>query len=119
MKKFLITSVLTLCILTGLSAQQKQLRTYQYHPEINKKSISGTITKITSSTLGKHELKWFHLGDIVIHVWGKDIKREMAVGKVFTFNGVQRLIGVRRHMEEAINPQLLGLTNAPSDNNNR
>lgn len=99
MKNFLIIFLLTTLISTGVNAQQKNKRTFQYAPGVNKKSISGVVTKLTSSTLGDQKLIWVHIGDTVIHVWDKDLKKEMEVGKAFTFNGIQKLVGVKKHIE--------------------
>lgn len=97
MKKYLFTSVLILVFLCSAYAQKKQ--TFQYSPGVNKKSITGTITKIKNSTLGDQKLTWLYVGDTIIHVWEKDLSKEMSVGKMFTFKGVQKLVGVKKHLE--------------------
>ena len=91
--------LLTILILTNVIAQQKNKRTFQYAPGINKKSISGVITQVTNSKLGDQKLTWVHIGDTVIHVWDKDLKKEMQVGKTVTFNGIQKLVGVKKHFD--------------------
>lgn len=91
--------LLALSVLGSVYAQQKKKYTLQYTPNINKKSVSGVITKITNSTIGNQKLFWFHLGDTVVHVWEKDLTKEMAVGNTFSFHGIQRLVGVKKHIE--------------------
>lgn len=98
MKKHLIIFCFLLCLFSSLKAQQKHILTYQYSPNINKKCISGTITKISNSTLDGVKLTWIHIGDTVIHVWDKDLNREMELGKAVKFSGIQRLTGVRKYI---------------------
>lgn len=99
MKNNLIIFCFLLCLFSKVKAQQKHFYTYQYSPNINKKSISGTITKISNSTLDGVKLTWIHIGDTVIHVWDKDLKKEMQQGKIFSFNGIQKLTGVKKHLK--------------------
>ena len=98
MKKIIAIVSLTILTLTNVNAQQKNKRTFQYTPGINKRSVSGLITNLTSSKLDGQKLTWIHIGDTVVHVWSKDLKKEMEVGKTFTFNGIQKLVGVKKHL---------------------
>ena len=100
MKKYLFTGVLTLLVLSSVYAQKKQKQTFQYSPGRNKKAISGVITEVKSTYMGDQKLSWVFIGDTVIHVWDKDMKKEIAVGKMFTFNGIQKLAGVKKYLEK-------------------
>lgn len=98
MKKYLLAFCLLFCSVYAAKAQQKHISTFQYSPNINKKFISGTITKISNSLLDGQKLTWIHIGDTVIHVWDKDLKKEMELGRSFTFSGVQKLTGVKKYI---------------------
>jgi hypothetical protein len=98
MKRYQIPFCFLLCFVSNVKAQQKHFYTFQYTPSINQRSISGKISAITNSMLSDQKLTWFHIGDTVIHVWDKDLKKEMELGKIYTFNGIQKLTGVKKHL---------------------
>ncbi|WAC41287.1 hypothetical protein [Pedobacter sp. SL55] len=95
MRTIYLAILLILLVSAELSAQNK-VKTFQYTPGINNRTITGTITKITCSNYAKKKLNWVYLGDTILHIWGKDLTKKIAVGQQCSFVGVQRLTGVRK-----------------------
>lgn len=95
-KKTLLIAVLILACSHLTNAQDisnKNLVKYQYLPNSGaKKAITAKIESIFKTKLGDTELHWAKLsGDTIIHIWPKDMDKNIAVGNTYTFKGVKRL----------------------------
>jgi|GEM_PF-1516736 len=95
-KKTLLVAGLILACSQLTNAQDisnKNLVKFQYLPDKkHKKNIIGKIENIFKTKFGNTELHWVKLtGDTVIHIWPKDMDKNIAVGNTYTFNGVKRL----------------------------
>lgn len=60
-------------------------------PGYNKKVVAGKITATFKSIKWNKEFIWYKIGDILVHVWPKDLDTAIHIGKYYEFKGAKRL----------------------------
>jgi len=92
----LVTGLILACsyLTNAQDISNKNLVKYQYLPNSSaRKTITAKIESIFKTKLGDTDLHWVKLsGDTVIHVWPKDMDKNIVLGNTYTFKGIKRLI---------------------------
>jgi hypothetical protein len=110
MKKIITLIAVILISYFNVSAQAKKTKfvKYQYLPELNTKTLTGTISNTFTTLFNGEEMYWFKINNtFIVHVSKKDLDQNMRIGSTYTFKGIKRLF---YNVEE---PKTVLASNAP------